>query len=156
MFCTWENRAHRYIQWHKIAWNGQCSALQCSGLDGGKDCCLQVQGYPHLQSRGGALAHSDMLVMMIMMGMRVIMVMMMAKILDLYHDDDNHGEYCYRDHEESSLKMMVMGFIVIMTMRLVKMMVIMMTTTMMMISMTTKQTWKQRTTYPPPWLADQL
>ena len=43
------------------------------------------------------------------------MVMMMAKILDLYHDDDNHGEYCYRDHEESSLKMMVMGFIVIMT-----------------------------------------
>ena len=56
-------------------------AVSTGGLHGGKDCCLQVQGYPTYHLEEGATCTWDMLVI------TIILIVMVVEILDLWHDN---------------------------------------------------------------------
>ena len=63
-----------------------------SGLHGGKDCCLQVQGYPTYHLEEGATCTWDMLVI------TIILILMVVEILDLWHDNYWDGKDLYCDY----------------------------------------------------------
>ena len=89
------------LQWSGLKWSGlqwTCAPVQVdctsglyqwivpvnscpSGLHGGKDCCLQVQGYPTYHLEEGATCTWDMLVI------TIILIVMVVEILDLWHDN---------------------------------------------------------------------